>query len=116
LSKLIKSPFSTENLRLLRIEVNIQNDLPELSNYSELSSKEQLTIHQMLISYVRSDHLYNIILTHNVEPYDLVKLVSISFENRDAAIWVHFETITAERLTMPLDFISRIEVCNYEVF
>ena len=85
LSKLIKSPFSTENLRLLRIEVNIQNDLPELSNYSELSSKEQLTIHQMLISYVRSDHLYNIILTHNVEPYDLVKLVSISFENRDAA-------------------------------
>ncbi|WP_441368525.1 hypothetical protein [Acinetobacter lwoffii] len=69
-----------------------------------------------LLSYVRSDHLYNIILTHNVEPYDLVKLVSISFENRDAAIWVHFETITAERLTMPLDFISRIEVCNYEVF
>lgn len=51
--------------------MNIQNDLPELSNYSELSSKEQLTIHQMLISYVRSDHLYNIILTHNVEPYDL---------------------------------------------
>ena len=81
--------------------MNIQNDLPELSNYSELSSKEQLTIHQMLISYVRSDHLYNIILTHNVEPYDLVKLVSISFENRDAAIWVHFETITAERLTEP---------------
>ncbi len=96
--------------------MNTQYDLPELSKYSELSSDEQGSIHEMLISYVRSDHLYNIILTHNVDPYDLVKLVSISFENRDAAIWVHFETITAERLTMPLDFISRIEICNYEGF
>jgi len=96
--------------------VNTQFVLPELSKYSELSDDEQVHIHQMLISYVRSDHLYNIILTHNVEPYDLVKLVSISFENRDAAIWVHFETITAERLTMPLDFISRIEICNHKKF
>ncbi|WP_287966855.1 hypothetical protein [Acinetobacter sp.] len=96
--------------------MNTQFDLPELSKYSELSEDEQVYIHQMLISYVRSDHLYNIILTHNVEPYDLVKLVSISFENRDAAIWVHFETITAERLTMPLDFISRIELSNQEGF
>ncbi len=90
--------------------MNTQFFFPELSKYSELSDDEQVQIHQMLISYVRSNHLYNIILTHNVEPYDLVKLVSISFENRDAAIWVHFETITAERLTMPLDFISRIEI------
>jgi len=96
--------------------VNTQFVLPELSKYSELSDDEQVHIHQMLISYVRSDHLYNIILTHNVEPYDLVKLVSISFEDRDAAIWVHFETITAERLTMPLDFISRIEICNHKKF
>ncbi|MEN8291395.1 hypothetical protein C7E16_04030 [Acinetobacter radioresistens] len=96
--------------------MNTQFVLPELSKYSELSDDEQVHIHQMLISYVRSDHLYNIILTHNVEPYDLVKLVSISFENRDAAIWVHFETITAERLTMPLDFISRIEICNHKKF
>ena len=55
--------------------MNRQHDLPELSKYSELSSDEQVAIHQMLISYVRSDHFYNIILTHNVEPYDLVKLV-----------------------------------------
>ncbi|MCU4628204.1 hypothetical protein KTJ53_00545 [Acinetobacter variabilis] len=96
--------------------MNKQHDLPELSKYSELSNDEQVAIHQMLISYVRSDHFYNIILTHNVEPYDLVKLVSVSFENRDAAIWVHFETITAERLTMPLDFISRIEICHQEIF
>ena len=47
---------------------------------------------------------------------DLVKLVSISFESQDAAIWIHFETITFERLTMPLDFISRIELCNQEEF
>lgn len=94
--------------------MNTKYDLPELSKYSELSSNEQIAIHQMLISYVRSDQFFNIILTNDVEPYDLVKIVSISFENRDAAIWVHFETITAERLTMPLDFISRIEICGQE--
>lgn len=94
--------------------MNTKYDLPELSKYSELSSDEQIAIHQMLISYVRSDHFFNIILTNDVEPYDLVKIVSISFENREAAIWVHFETITAERLTMPLDFISRIEICGQE--
>ena len=86
----------------------------EVSKYSELSSDEQTAIHEMLISYVRTDHFYNIVLLHDSEPYDLVKLVSISFENQDAAIWVHFETITGERLTMPLDFISRIELCNHE--
>ena len=86
----------------------------ELSKYSELSSEEQTAIHEMLISYVRTNDFYNIVLLHDRDPYDLVKLVSISFENQDAAIWVHFETITAERLTMPLDFISRIELCNQE--
>lgn len=86
----------------------------ELSKYSELSSDEQTAIHEMLISYVRTNDFYNIILLHDSDPYDLVKLVSISFENQDAAIWVHFETITAERLTMPLDFISRIELCSEE--
>ena len=86
----------------------------ELSKYSELSSEEQTAIHEMLISYVRTNDFYNIVLLHDRDPYDLVKLVSISFENQDSAIWVHFETITAERLTMPLDFISRIELCNQE--
>lgn len=94
----------------------VEQDLPELSKYSELSADEQISIHQRLISYVRSNYLCNIILSHNAEPYDLVKLVSIGFENREAAIWVHFETITAERLTMPLDFISRIEMSNQEGF
>ena len=88
----------------------------ELSKYSELSSEEQTAIHEMLISYVRTNDFYNIVLLHDRDPYDLVKLVSISFENQDAAIWVHFETLTAERLTMPLDFISRIELCNQEGF
>lgn len=86
----------------------------EVSKYSELSSDEQTAIHEMLISYIRTNDFYNIVLLHDRDPYDLVKLVSISFENQDAAIWVHFETITAERLTMPLDFISRIELCNQE--
>ena len=86
----------------------------EVSKYSELSSDEQTTIHEMLISYVRTNDFYNIVLLHDSDPYDLVKLVSISFENQDAAIWVHFETITAERLTMPLDLVSRIELCNQE--
>ena len=88
----------------------------EVSKYSELSSDEQNAIHEMLISYVRTNDFYNIVLLHDSDPYDLVKLVSISFENQDAAIWVHFETITAERLTMPLDFISRIELCNEKEF
>lgn len=96
--------------------MNKKYNYPELSKYSELSFEEQTDIHEMLISYVRADRLYNIILLNNVEPYDRVKLVSISFENQDAAIWVHFETITAERLTMPLDFISRIEVCGQSGF
>ena len=93
----------------------IDNHL-ELSKYSELSIQEQTAIHEMLISYVRTNHFYNIVLLHDSDPYDLVKLVSISFENKDAAIWVHFETITAERLTMPLDFISRIELSNQDGF
>ena len=86
----------------------------ELSKYKKKKKKKKKKIHEMIISYVRTDHFYNIVLLHDSEPYDLVKLVSISFENQDAAIWVHFETITAERLTMPLDFISRIELCNHE--
>lgn len=32
----------------------------EVSKYSELSSDEQTAIHEMLISYVRTDHFYNI--------------------------------------------------------
>ena len=47
----------------------------EVSKYSELSSDEQTAIHEMLISYVRTDHFYNIVLLHDSEPYDLVKLV-----------------------------------------
>jgi hypothetical protein len=39
----------------------------EVSKYSELSSDEQ-TAHEMLISYVRTDHFYNIVLLHDSEP------------------------------------------------
>ena len=54
----------------------------ELSKYNELSSEEQTAIHEMLISYVRTNHFYNIVLLHDGDPYDLVKLVSISFESK----------------------------------
>lgn len=83
---------------------------PELCKYRELSSGEQMAIHLMLISYVREEYLYNIIMPNEAAPYNLVKLISISFENEAVAIWVHFETITGERLTLPIDFISRIEI------
>lgn len=62
----------------------------------------------MLISYVSENNLCNIIMPNEANPYNLVKFVSISFENEAAVIWVHFETITAERLTLPIDFISKI--------
>lgn len=84
--------------------------LPELHKYREWNSSERMAIHQMLISYVRENNLCNIIMPNEAAPYNLVKLISISFENEAAAIWVHFETITAERLTLPIDFISRIEI------
>lgn len=90
--------------------MNKKQHPPELCKYRELNSGEQMAIHLMLISYVRENYLYNIIMPNDAAPYNLVKLLSISFENEAAAIWVHFETITAERLTLPIDFISRIEI------
>jgi len=82
---------------------------PELNKYKCLSSGEQLAIHQLLISYVREDHRFNITIMGNAEPYNLVKLTSINFENEAAAIWVHFETITGEKKALPIDFLTRIE-------
>lgn len=90
--------------------MNKKYELPELYRYRELNSIEQMAIHQMLISYVRENYLYNIILPNEAAPYNLVKLLSIQFENEVAAIWVHFETITAERLTLPIELISKIEI------
>lgn len=69
-----------------------------------------MAIHQMLISYVREDHRFNIIMMGSAEPYNLVKLTSINFENEAAAIWVHFETITGEKKALPIDFLTRIEI------
>jgi hypothetical protein len=43
------------------------------------------------------------------EPYNLVKIISVNFENEAAGIWIHFETIVGEKLALPIDFISRIE-------
>ena len=69
-----------------------------------------MVIHQMLISYVREDNsFFNIIVMGNAEPYNLVKLLSINFENEVAAIWVQFETITGEKKAIPIDYLSRIE-------
>ncbi|MDS7933632.1 hypothetical protein RMB03_20585 [Acinetobacter sp. V91_7] len=83
---------------------------PELREYRGLTSTEQMAIHQMLISYVREENCrFNIIMTGTAEPYNLVKLTSINFENEASAIWVHFETITGEQIALPIDFLSRIE-------
>ncbi|KQQ77263.1 hypothetical protein [Acinetobacter sp. Leaf130] len=82
---------------------------PELHKYRCLTSPEQMAIHQMLISYVREDHRFNIIMMGNAEPYNLVKLLSVNFENEADGIWIHFETITGEKLALPIDYLSRIE-------
>lgn len=89
--------------------MNKKYELPELHEYRCLSSGEQMAIHQLLISYVREDHRFNIIMMGNAEPYNLVKLTSINFENEAAAIWVHFETIAGEKKALPIDYLSRIE-------
>ena len=89
-----------------------QYKVPELYTYRELSSSEQMAIHQMLISHVREDYRFNIIMMGEAEPYNLVKLTSINFENEAAAIWVHFETITGEELALPIDFLSTIEIAG----
>ncbi|CAP01815.1 hypothetical protein ABSDF2505 [Acinetobacter baumannii SDF] len=87
-----------------------KNNAPELHKYRGLTSTEQMVIHQMLISYVREENCrFNIIMTGTAEPYNLVKLTSINFENEASAIWVHFETITGEQIALPIDFLSRIE-------
>jgi len=89
--------------------MNKKHKQPELHEYRCLSSGEQMAIHQMLISYVREDHRFNIIMMGTAEPYNLVKLLSVNFENEAAAIWVHFETITGEKKALPIDYLSRIE-------
>ncbi|WP_151963443.1 hypothetical protein [Acinetobacter oleivorans] len=87
-----------------------KNNTPELYEYRGLTSTEQMAIHQMLISYVREEKCrFNIIMIGTAEPYNLVKLTSINFENEASAIWVHFETITGEQIALPIDFLSRIE-------
>ncbi|MDI7714588.1 hypothetical protein QMJ87_08890 [Acinetobacter baumannii] len=83
---------------------------PELHEYRGLTSSEQTAIHQMLISYLREENCrFNIIMSGKAEPYNLVKLTSINFENEASAIWIHFETITGEQIALPIDFLSRIE-------
>jgi len=94
--------------------VNKKYNLPELCKYRELSSGEQMAIHQILISYVRENHLYNIVLPNNAKPFNLVKLVSINFENESSAIWINFKTITGESFALPIDLISRIEISGQE--
>lgn len=60
---------------------------PKLSEYRNLTSTEQMAIHQMLISYVREENCrFNIIMAGTAEPYNLVKLTSINFENEASAI------------------------------
>lgn len=87
-----------------------KHELPELHTYRNLSSGEKLAINQMLISYVwEVGCLFNIHMKNDAKSYNLVKLMSINFENDATSIWVHFETITGESIGIPLDFLSRIE-------
>lgn len=89
-----------------------KSQLPELHLYRESSSGMQMVIHQMLISYVREDWYFNIIMTGSAKPYNMVKLKSINFENEAAAIWVHFEILNGEKKALPIDFLSRIEIAG----
>ncbi|WP_333670005.1 hypothetical protein [Acinetobacter guillouiae] len=84
---------------------------PKLYLYRELKNGEQLAINQMLISYVREiNSLFNIHMKNDAGSYNLVKLKSINFENEATAVWIHFETITGEKVGIPLDFLSNIEI------
>ncbi len=94
--------------------MNKKYNLPELCKYRELSSGEQMAVHQMLISYVRENYLYNIVLPNNAKPFNLIKLVSINFENESSAIWINFKTITGESFALPIDLILRIEISGQE--
>lgn len=90
-------------------------ELSELYKYYELPSSEQIAIHQVLISYVRQENcLFNIHMVNGASAYNLVKLKSINFENQYNAIWIHFETITGDRLGIPIDFLSKIEISGQE--
>ena len=87
-----------------------KHEFPELYLYRELTSSEQMAIHQMLISYVREENsLFNIRMKNDAGSYNLVKLTSINFEKEASAIWVYFETITNEKIGIPLDFLSNVE-------
>lgn len=86
-------------------------ELSRLYRYYELSSNEQLVIHETLISYVRLENcLFNIYMVDGASAYNLVKLKSINFEKEHNAIWVHFETIIGDRLGIPIDFLEKIEM------
>ncbi|WP_333665806.1 hypothetical protein [Acinetobacter guillouiae] len=91
--------------------MSMHNKFPKLYLYRELKHGEQLAINQMLISYVREFNcLFNVHMKNDAGTYNLVKLKSINFENEATAVWIHFETITNEKIGIPLDFISHIEI------
>ena len=88
----------------------------ELHEYRGLTSSGADGNTQMLISYVREENCrFNIIMSGKAEPYNLVKLTSINFENEASAIWVHFETITGEQIALPIGFL-RIEFSGQQKF
>lgn len=85
---------------------------PELRTYRELSLAQQISINEVLINIARDNCRHNIILPNDAEPYNHVKVISVSFENEAAAIWIHFETKSGEKIALPIDFISSIEIAG----
>jgi hypothetical protein len=85
---------------------------PELHTYRELSLVQQISINEVLIDIVRDNCRHNIILPNDAEPYNHVKIISVSFEKEAAAIWIHFETKSGEKIAIPIDFISSIEIAG----
>lgn len=84
--------------------------LPELYKYKELSASERLNINQILISYAWLDCLFNIHMRDQNEIYNSVKITSVRFENEATTILIYFETLNLDRIGIPIDYISKIEI------
>lgn len=81
--------------------------IPPLHTYRNQGSTMQLAINQFLISYVREDGYFNIVMVDKAKVYNLVKLESVNFGY--ATVDVVFKTITGELIDLPIDLIESIE-------
>lgn len=81
--------------------------IPPLHTYRNQSSNMQLAMNQFLISHVREDGYFNVIVIGGAKVFNLVKLKSINFGY--ATVDVVFETITGESIDLPIDLLESIE-------